>query len=216
MRLIGRLLLLAVLLLGSSAFALGFSVRGALRFDGKFGLEGEVEYADRLDAKITWGVRASLRAIPLSDPLILIVPGGFIEYRQTLLDDKTTVSGYGKAELGVGLLPQFFPRLVLTGGLDGRTPIAEDLDGFAQVSTYFDFIVTNRAKLGLTGRVGAILIPFVPYVAFDLNYDFYPATVGSNIYAGTLLYLSPQFFLGLEAGFDPGGYVRLFFQWSER
>ena len=217
MRLMGKLFLLTMLLISSSALALGFSVRGAVRFDGKFGLEGEVEYADKLDPKITWGVRASLRAIPLSDPVVLIVPNGFIEYRENLLEDKTTVlSGYGKAEVGIGWLPQFFPRLVLTGGIDGRTPLADGIDGFGQASSYFDFIVTNRAKLGLTGRVGAIIVPVVPYVGFDLNYDFYPGSFGRNLHLGNLLYLSEQFFLGLEGGFDTSGYVRLFFQWSER
>lgn len=106
MRLMGRLLLLVVLLAGSSAFALGF--------DGRLGLEGEAEYADRLDARVTWGVRA----IPLSDPLILIVPGGFAVYRETPLEEGATVlSAYGKAKAGIGWLPQF-PQFFL--GLEAR------------------------------------------------------------------------------------------------
>lgn len=201
---------------GSSALALGFSVRGALWYFGQFGLEAELEYADKLDQNLTWGVRASFQGLPLSSP-VLIVPNGFIEYRQTLLQDAgTSLSGYGKLELGIGEVPQFFPRAVVTAGADGRMPVSDGADGFAQGSTYFDFIPTNRARLGVAGRVGAIIIPFVPYVGAEYYYDLIPKTSVPKVYAGSLLYLSPQFFVGLEGGFNPGGFVRLLFQWSER
>jgi hypothetical protein len=161
-------------------------------------------------------VRASLQAIPVSN-VVLIVPNGFLEYRQGLLQDGPTVlSAYGKLELGIGELPRFFPRAVLTAGAEGRMPLADGVDGFVQSSLYFDFIVTNRARLGVTGRVGAILIPFVPYLGAEVYYDFYPATGVPKVYLGSLMYLSPQLFLGLEGGFDPGLFVRLVFQFSER
>lgn len=216
MRRWGIFVVLLGVLIGSSALALGFSVRGALRYDGAFGLEGELEYADRLDETLTWGVRASLQAIPLSD-VVLIVPNGFLEYRQGLIQDgPTALSGYGKLELGIGELPQFFPRAVLSAGVEGRMPLMDGLDGFAQSGAYFDFIVTNRARLGVTGRVGAILIPFVPYLGAEYYYDFYPQTGVPKVYLGSLMYLSPQFFWGLEGGFDPSAFVRVLFQFSER
>jgi len=212
---------LIVALLGSSALALGFSVRGATRYDigsNKFGLEGELEYADKLNDNLTWGVRASVRKIPLLDgDLTLLVPNLFAEFRQTVEgDDKRVVSWYGRAELALGLSPQIFPRTVLSIGADSRFPLSESLDGFLQLSGYWDFIVTNRSRLGLKGRAGAIMVPFVPYLAFDLNYDLYPGQFNPNIFAGTLLYLSQQFFLGLEGGYDTNAYLRLFFEFSER
>lgn len=216
MRRWGTFVVLLGVLVGSSAFALGFSVRGALWYFGQVGLEAEAEYADQLDQHLTWGVRASFQGLPLSSP-VLIIPNGFLEYRQNLFQDTgTTLSGYGKLELGIGEVPQFFPRAVLTAGADGRMPLTEGIDGFAQASTYFDFIVTNRARLGVTGRVGAIIIPFVPYVGAEYYYDFYPQASVPKVYAGSLLYLSRQFFVGLEGGFDPGAFVRLIFQFSER
>jgi len=216
MRRLGIFVMLLGMWVGSSALALGFSVRGALWYFGAFGLEAEAEYADKLDQNLTWGVRASFQGLPLSSP-VLIVPNGFIEYRQNLLQDvNTTLSGYGKLEMGIGLVPQFFPRAVLTAGADGRTPVAEGIDGFAQTSTYFDFIPTNRVRLGVTGRVGAVLIPFIPYLGAEYYYDFIPKTSVPKVYAGSLMYLSPQIFVGLEGGFNPGGFVRLLFQWSER
>lgn len=206
---------LAMVILGSLAVAQGFAIRGAFPFNlssSKLGFEGELEYSAKLDANLTWGIKASAQKIPLDGgDLVLILPGGFLEYRLTLM---AQTSAYAKAELGIGLSPQFFPRVVLSGGLDSRYQLS-GLEVFGQTSAYFDFIVTNRAKLGVTGRFGAIVVPFVPYLATDLNYDFYPARFVPKLYAGSLLFLLPQFFLGLEGGVDTNGFVRLFFQFSQ-
>lgn len=208
-------LVLALMVVGSLAMAQGFAIRGAFPFNlnsNKLGAEAEVEYNGRLDANLIWGLRVSLQQIPLDGgQTTLIFPNGYLEYRVPL---QTGVSGYGRAELGVGILPQFFPRVVLTGGLDSRYALG-GLEVIGQASAYFDFIVTNRAKLGLTGRFGTLLIPLVPYLAADLSYDLYPQTFVPKVYAGTLLFLSPQFFLGLEGGTDTTPFVRLFFQFSQ-
>ncbi|MCX7782349.1 MAG: hypothetical protein N2318_01750 [Meiothermus sp.] len=216
-----RVLILLAVVLGSSAFALGFSVRGAVRYDlglNKLGLEGELEYADPLDANLTWGVRLSTRAIPWDAPLVLIVPNGFIEYRTTLKESAELSSrAYARAEVGLGWLPQFFPRLVLLGGIDNR--YAEFLglkDVFVQSKLSLDFIPTERLTPGLETRLGLIVIPFVPYLAAGLDYNFVNSTLSPKLFAGSLLFLSPQFFLGLEGGLDPNGFVRLFFQFAER
>lgn len=209
------LVLLAIMMLGGLAMAQGFAIRGAFPFNlgsSQLGFEGELEYNSKLDANLTWGVKVSAQKIPLDGgDLVLILPGGFLEYRFNLMSQ---TSAYAKAELGIGLSPQFFPRLVLTGGLDSRYQVS-GLEVFGQTSAYFDFIVTNRAKLGVTGRFGAIAIPFVPYVAADLNYNFYPAVLVPKLFAGSLLFLSPHLFLGLEGGIDTNGFVRLFFQFSQ-
>ena len=208
------MLVLTVLVLGSLGMAQGFAIRGALPFNltsNKLGLEGELEYNAKLDTNLTWGVRLSAQQIPLDGGnLTLIVPNGYIEYRVPL---QANVSAYGKAELGIGILPQFFPRVVLTGGLDSRYALG-GLEVIGQTSAYFDFIVTNRAKLGATGRFGVLLIPLVPYLAADLNYEFYNGRFIPKVYAGSLLFLSPQFFLGLEGGTDSDPFIRLFFQFT--
>jgi hypothetical protein len=209
------ILMLTMLVLGSLAVAQGFAIRGAFPFNlssNKLGLEGELEYNAKLDANLTWGVRLSAQKIPLDGgDLTLIVPNGFIEYRVAL---QTATSAYGKAELGIGILPQFFPRVVLTGGFDSRYTLG-GVEVIGQTSAYFDFIVTNRAKLGATGRFGVLLIPLVPYLAADINYEFYKSQFVPKVYAGSLLFLSPQFFLGLEGGTDSDPFVRLFFQFSQ-
>jgi hypothetical protein len=214
------LMLLAVVL-GSSAFALGFSVRGAVRYDlglNKLGLEGELEYADKLDTNLSWGVRLSTRAVPLDAPLVLIVPNSYVEYRAALKDSaELTSSAYARAEVGLGWLPQFFPRLVLSGGIDNR--FAELLglkDVFVQSKVSLDFIPTERLTPGLETRVGLIVIPFVPYLAAGVDYNFVSSTLSPKLFAGSLLFLSPQFFLGVEGGLDPSGFVRLFFQFAQR
>ncbi len=212
--------MLGVILLGSSGLALGFSVRGAVRYDfglSKVGLEGELEYADRLDANLIWGVRISARAVPLDSPLVLLAPNGFIEYRTTLKDSTALTSSlYARAEVGLGWLPQFFPRLVLSAGIDNRYKLAGLEDVFVQSKLSLDFIPTERLTPGLETRVGLIVIPFVPYLAAGLDYNFLNSTLSPKLYAGSLMFLSPEFFLGLEAGIDPSGFVRLFFQFAER
>lgn len=213
--------MMGALVLGSSAFALGFSVRGAVRYDfgaNKLGLEGELEYADTLDANLTWGVRLSTRAVPLDAPLVLIVPNGFVEYRTALKEGaELTSSAYARAEVGIGWLPQFFPRLVLSGGIDNRYAELLGLkDVFVQSKVSLDFIPTERLTPGLETRIGLIIIPFVPYLAAGVDYNFVNSTLSPKLFAGSLLFLSPQFFLGLEGGIDPSGFVRLFFQFAER
>ncbi len=214
------LMLLAVLL-GGSAVAQGFSVRGAVRYDfglNKLGLEGELEYADKLDANLSWGVRLSTRAVPWDAPLVLIVPNGFVEYRTALKESaELTSSAYARVEVGIGWLPQFFPRLVLSGGIDNRYAELLGLkDVFVQSKVSLDFIPTERLTPGMETRVGLIVIPFVPYLATGLDYNFVSSTLSPKLFAGSLLFLSPQFFLGLEGGLDPSGFVRLFFQFAER
>ncbi|GEM83394.1 hypothetical protein [Meiothermus hypogaeus] len=216
-----RVWILLAVVLGSTAFALGFSVRGAVRYDlgsNKLGLEGELEYADQLDANLTWGVRLSTRAVPWDGPLVLIVPNGFIEYRTALKESpELSSSAYARAEVGLGWLPQFFPRLVLSGGIDNRYAEFVGLkDVFVQSKLSLDFIPTERLTPGLETRVGLILVPFVPYLAAGVDYNFVNSTLSPKLYAGSLLFLSPQFFLGLEGGLDPSGFVRLFFQFAER
>jgi hypothetical protein len=194
--------------LASSALGAGFSVRAALNYP--LGLEGELEYAAIVEPGLTWGVRLSAQKTPDAD-LVLIIPNAFIEYRKTV---KENTSLYSKLELGIGWLPQFFPRAVLTLGIDSRYSLA-GLDVVSQASIYLDFIVTNRAKLGSTGRFGLIVIPFVPFIGLDLSQEFYSNTFTPKLYAGSLLYLSQQLFIGLETGSSNGAYARLFFQFSE-
>ncbi len=215
------LLMLLAVLLGGSAVGQGFSVRGAVRYDlgpNKLGLEGELEYADKLDASLTWGVRLSTRAVPLDAPLVLIVPNGFVEYRTALKESaELTSSAYARAEVGLGWLPQFFPRLVLSGGIDNRyTELLGLKDVFVQSKVSLDFIPTERLTPGLETRVGLIVIPFVPYLAAGLEYNFVSSTLSPKFFAGSLLFLSPQFFMGLEGGVDPNGFLRLCFQFAER
>ncbi|HEU4740484.1 MAG TPA: hypothetical protein VFS50_02665 [Meiothermus sp.] len=195
------------------AQAAGFSVRGALRYDGGgFGAEGEAGFGQKLSPQLEVGAKLSLRAIPFSDPLILIVPNAFAEYRSSLAEG---VQGVGRAELGLGILPQLFPRVYLSGGVDARYKLA-DLDVFGQARLNFDFIPTNRATPSLSGRFGAILIPFVPYAGGELGYNLVSAASSLNVFVGSLLYLSPQFFVGLEGGFNNGGYLRLVAEFDER
>ncbi len=215
-------LVVLVFAISQQAAALGFSVRGAFQYNfaasNPFGLEGEIEYSDKLNEQITWGVRASVQDSALGfNDVILIVPNAYISYRTEIYrQDRATASAYGTLELGLGLLPQIFPRAVATIGMEGALPFTPELNGFAQSKLSFDFIVTNRAKITAEGRVGIIVIPFVPYLGANYAYDFYPSTGAAKIFLGSLMFLSPQFFIGLETGLDPNVYARLFFQFTER
>lgn len=216
-----RMLVLAFLGLISGAFAAGFSVQGAYRynFDGSPNtLEGEFGYSDYLMPGLEVGGRLALQLDPLGQAWT-VLPYGFAEYRQTLFSEgSTAVSGYGRFELGLGTssLAPFFPRTVLAAGLDGRTSLGDGLDGFGQFKLSHDFIITNRSKIGLSSRVGLIAIPFVPYVAAEYSYDLYPSTSNLNLYVGSLLYLSRQFFVGLEGGYNNHSYIRFFASFGER
>ena len=93
----------------------------------------------------------------------------------------------------------------------------QDTDMFAQVSVSFDYIPTNRAKLALASRVGLIVVPVLPYLAVEPSYDFESSVFDPTVYAGSLLFISEQAFLGLDIGYsEEKGFVRLFVNYTER
>lgn len=195
--------------------AAGFSLRGAFKLagNGPF-VAAEAGYSDKLSAEIEIGGR-----LGFDGETKVILPYVFAEYRRDLhKEGSATIQVVSRGELGLGYaygLSSIVPRLQFFGGIDARYPLG-GIEAFGQARATFDFIPTNRLKPGVSGRFGAILIPFVPFVGTELSYNFLGGVFDSNFFAGTLLYLSPQFNMGLEAGSGSNGYVRLFAQFEER
>lgn len=208
----------------SQGFAEGFAVQAAFRYDFDGDLIGQAEggYSAKVLPSLEVGGRLALDLNPIGESTTVFAYG-FGEYRNALLEEAgTTTSAYVRAELGAGyinseVLKTFFPRGVVAVGVDGRSPTAGTIDGFGQFKLSFDYVPTNRAKFGVSNRVGLIVIPVVPYVAFEVTYDLTPQEVDVKAYVGSLLYLSPQFFLGVDVGMNNAvGYARLFASFSER
>ena len=215
--------LLLIVLLGQT-YAEGFGVQAAFRYDFDGDLIGQAEsgYSAKVLPNLEVGGRLALDLNPIGESTTVLAYG-FGEYRTSLLEQAgTTTSAYARAELGAGYISSeelntFFPRGVVAVGIDGRSPSTDTIDGFGQVKLSFDYIPTNRTKFGVSHRIGLIIIPVVPYIAFEVAYDLTPQEVDLKVYAGSLLYLSQQFFLGVDVGTTNAvGYARLFASFSER
>lgn len=210
---IGSFLLLTIM----SAYAQGFSVRGATTVNfgtGNVSVSAEAEYAFKLSSEWKIGIKSTFSLDPISDnDIVLIVPNLFTNFETTLYDwDGKPFDTTAKLELGLGVLPRIFPRLLLSGEAQQKTLLAVGVSGFALATASFDFVVTNRAEIGLSIRTGAVIVPFVPYLTGGVTYDLYPGTGSFTLALGSLIYFTPESFVGLEVGFNPGGFVRVFFQ----
>lgn len=230
MRLSGKVLVVWTILVCSPVLAEGFSVQGAFRakLNGSFNIQGEGGYSDTVLPGLEVGGRLALdlTVAPIVGGDVIgiyaetsILLYGFAEYRKTLSNN--TTDAFGRGELGVGYLfsnrNTFFPRVVLSTGLEGSSPFNETMDSFGQLKASFEFIPTDRAKLGSSQRIGLIIIPFVPYVASESYYNFIDESVDFYAYVGSLLYFSEQVFIGADVGVNNNtGYARVFANFTER
>ncbi len=217
---------------GNLVLAEGFSVRGAYRaaLDGYITLQVEGGYSDLVVPELEVGGRLAVDLNVLgtqgSETSILLY--GFADYRktvQTIKGDSTIA--FGRGELGVGYLfssesNTFFPRVVLSTGLEGSSAFNDTIDSFGQLTASFEFVPTARAKFGSSQRIGFIIIPFVPYIASESYYNLIGGTSEFSAYAGSLLYFSEQLFIGLDVGVknsevtNAAGYARIFTSFTER
>jgi hypothetical protein len=221
MKLLGWLVLGVV---ASMACAEGFSVQGAFRanLNGSWIIQGEGGYSDQVLPGLEVGGRLALDLNPVGEKTSVLLYG-FAEYRKAVLEGETaSTSAFGRGELGVGYFfsaerDTFFPRVVLSGGLEGSSTFNETIDSFGQLKASFEFIPTDRAKLGSSQRIGFIIIPFVPYVASESYYNFIDESVDFYAYVGSLLYFSEQIFVGADLGVNNNtGYARVFANFTER
>jgi hypothetical protein len=178
---------------GGMTYAEGFSVQGAFRanLNGSPIIQGEGGYSDQVLPGLEVGGRLALDLNPVGEKTSVLLYG-FAEYRKTVLaqsiiaENDLATQAFARAELGVGYLfseerNTFFPRAVLQTGLEGSSPFSATLKTFGQLKASFEFIPTDRAKLGSSQRIGFIAIPFVPYVASESYYNFIGGT--SDVYA---------------------------------
>lgn len=214
-----------------TVWAEGFSVRGAFRaaLNSSLNLQAEAGYSDLVLPGLEVGGRLAvdLTAEPITGGDVIGIQGstsvllyGFAEYRKTLSNNRT--DAFGRGELGVGYLfsPEpstFFPRAVLSTGLEGSSVFNENIKSFGQLKASFEFVPTDRATLGSSQRIGFIIIPFVPYVASESYYNFTKGEPDFSAYLGSLLYFSEQLFLGVDVGVNNDtGYARVFTSFTER
>jgi hypothetical protein len=211
---------------GTMVLAEGFSVQGAFRANlrGSPIFQAEGGYSDLVLPELEVGGRLALDMNPLGEKTSVLLYG-FADYRKTL--QNTTTVAFGRGELGVGYLfseerNTFFPRAVLSTGLEGSSPFNENIDSFGQLKASFEFVPTDRAKLGSSQRVGFIIIPFVPYIASESYYNFIDGSSEFSAYLGSLLYFSEQLFVGADLGVNSTGadtttgYARVFANFTER
>jgi hypothetical protein len=220
---------LALLVVGGMVCAEGFSVQGAFRanIDGSLIIQGEGGYSNQVLPGLEVGGRLALDLNPVGDKTSVLLYG-FAEYRKTVLERTVFVESdvatqaFGRGELGMGYLfsaerNTFFPRAVLSTGLEGSSPFSVNLKTFGQLKASFEFIPTDRAELGSSQRIGFIAIPFVPYVASESYYNFTGGTSDVYAYVGSLLYFSEQIFIGADLGVNNDtGYARVFANFTER
>jgi hypothetical protein len=229
MRLSVKVLVVWTILVCSTAFAEGFSVQGAFRanLNGALIIQGEGGYSDQVLPGLEVGGRLALDLNPVGDSTSILLYG-FAEYRKTVLEqtlyeeNDLATQAFARGELGVGYLfsdarNTFFPRAVLSTGLEGSSPFSTSMKTFGQLKASFEFIPTDRAKLGSSQRIGFIIIPFVPYVASEFYYNFIDESVDFYAYAGSLLYFSEQIFIGVDLGVNNNTpYARVFANFTER
>jgi hypothetical protein len=229
MRLAAKVLVVWTILVCSTVFAEGFSVQGVFRanLNGSLIIQGEGGYSDTVLPGLEVGGRLALDLNPVGDSTSILLYG-FAEYRKTLLEqtvyeeNDVATQAFARGELGVGYLfsderNTFFPRAVLSMGLEGSSPFSVSMKTFGQLKASFEFIPTDRAKLGSSQRIGFIIIPFVPYVASESYYNFVDESVDFYAYVGSLLYFSEQIFIGVDLGVNNNtGYARVFANFTER
>jgi hypothetical protein len=225
-----------VVSLCGTVWAEGFSVRGAFRaaLDTSLNLQAEAGYSDLVLPGLEVGGRLAIDLI--AEPTLRgdvistetstsVLLYGFAEYRKTLSNEIT--DAFARGELGVGYLfsaerNTFFPRAVLSTGLEGSSVFNENIKTFGQLKASFEFVPTDRAKLGSAQRVGFIIIPLVPYIASESYYNFINGSSEFSAYTGSLLYFSEQLFIGLDVGIkdsvtdNTAGYARIFTSFTER
>jgi hypothetical protein len=222
--------------LGNVVLAEGFTVQGAFRaaLDSSLNLQAEAGYSDLVLPGLEVGGRLAvdLTAEPTlrgdvisTETSTSVLLYGFAEYRKTLSNN--TADAFGRGELGVGYLfsverNTFFPRAVLSTGLEGSSVFNENIKSFGQLKASFEFVPTDRAKLGSSQRIGLIIIPLVPYVASESYYNFIDGSSEFSAYAGSLLYFSEQLFIGLDVGIKDSEtdnatvYAKVFTSFTER
>jgi hypothetical protein len=195
--------------------------------DGSLILQGEGGYSDQVLPGLEVGGRLALDLNPVGEKTFILLYG-FAEYRKTFLEQSVlsendwVTQAFARGELGVGYLfseerNTFFPRAILQTGLEGSSPFSVNLKTFGQLKASFEFIPTDRAKLGSSQRIGFIAIPFVPYVASESYYNFIGGTSDVYAYVGSLLYFSEQIFMGADLGINNNtGYARVFANFTER
>jgi hypothetical protein len=221
--------LVVSLMFSTMVLAEGFSVQGAFRANLKGSpiFQAEGGYSDLVLPGLEVGGRLALDMNPIGEATSFLLYG-FADYRKTVQTrgEFSTVA-FARSELGVGYLfseerNTFFPRAVLSTGLEGSSPFNETIDSFGQLKASFEFVPTDRAKLGSSQRVGFIIIPFVPYIASESYYDFIDGSSEFSAYLGSLLYFSEQLFVGADLGVNSTGadtttgYARVFANFTER
>lgn len=220
---------MTTLLAGNFVLAEGFSVQGAFRanLNGSLIFQAEGGYSDLVLPELEVGGRLAVDMNPIGDSTSVLLYG-FADYRKTVqtINADSTVA-FGRGELGVGYLfsstrNTFFPRAVLSTGLEGSSVFNENIKTFGQLKASFEFVPTDRATFGSSQRIGFIIIPFVPYVASESYYNFTKSEADFYAYVGSLLYFSEQLFVGVDVGVNNAGtenavgYARVFTSFTER
>jgi hypothetical protein len=204
-------------------WAEGFSVQGAFRanLDGSLIFQAEGGYSDLVLPGLEVGGRLAIDMNPIGDSTSVLLYG-FADYRKTVQRiNEDATAAFARGELGVGYLfsdtRTFFPRAVLSTGLEGSSAFNETIKTFGQLKASFEFVPTDRATFGSSQRIGFIIIPFVPYIASESYYNFTKGESDFYAYVGSLLYFSEQLFVGVDVGVNNNtGYARVFTSFTER